>query len=133
MACHSRMVVTIGRKRRMVPSRKSPRYAMRSMRDARRMFQYLRTERTVRHAAGGGAASTRLMTDLLARVALLENAGDHLVERRILDTHVHHGVAVEDDAEHFRHTAAIDFQVGGRSFATGHFTEPFQVRGRGLA
>src|SRR4051812_8363432 len=100
MACHNRIVVIIGKKRRSVPRKKSPRYVMRSMSETRRIFVYLRSVHRTR------PASVCVMVGLVASASLLEDMGDHLVQRRILNAHVHDGVAVEDDAQHLRHPAA---------------------------
>src|SRR6516165_10002137 len=100
------MVVTIGRKRRIVPSRKSARYVIRSMSDTRKMFQYLRAARRERvswseWSAGGGLmrspfsttgtgypASTGFMVGLMTGVPLFENACNQMVERRVLHADV---------------------------------------------
>ena len=51
------------------------------------------------------------------RAAFLEDAGDHLIQRRILHAHVHHGVAIENRGQHLGTRAAIDLQFGDRPVA----------------
>src|SRR4051794_18438 len=58
--------------------------------------------------------------------SLLEDARDHLVQRRVLHAHIHHGVAVEDRAEGLGDAAAVDAQVGHRPFALGHLAVALQ-------
>src|SRR5262245_46732194 len=109
------MVVIRGRKRRIVPRRKSPRYVMRSMSEMRRILRYLR-------AVGQSM-------DL----PLFEDPGNDLVERRIVHGDVGERVAVEDRAEHLSDLAAIDAEIGDWAFAAGHFAELLEAVGSGLA
>src|SRR4051812_11764873 len=124
MACHSRMVVIIGRNRRSVPSRKSPRYAIRSTSEARQILVYLRTAATGprgerkgpacasgrgRRGVGVGAASAS--GGVMGLATLLEDARDHLFERRLLHADVGHGVAVQDHSQDLGHPRALDLQV----------------------
>src|SRR3954465_11755583 len=100
MACQSRMVVIIGRKRMKVPSRKSPRYAIRSTSEARKIRRYFRSVASDFHADGrtgagsgsaGAAAGRRAVGvgatasgGLMVLATLLEDAGDEVLERRVL-------------------------------------------------
>src|SRR5438132_14304112 len=101
----------MGRNRKTVPRRKSPRYVNRSISEMRKMLKYFRTPWSSPkgcRSSASTAPSDRLMAGLLVRAALLENAGNDLVERRVLHAHVHNGVAVEYRAEQFRHSRAVD-------------------------
>src|SRR5437899_1007272 len=83
-ASQRRKLVTRGRKRKMVLTMKSARYTSRSTREMRRIFQYF-----LSGLPGGGrakAASARTASDKLRAVfmlgtPLLEDTGNHLVER----------------------------------------------------
>src|SRR5436189_5943325 len=101
---------------------------MRSMSDTRRMFQYFLTERRMPRTGRSATDMLHLRRD----AALLENAGDDLIERRVLHAHVDDGIAVEDDAEHLGDPRAVHLQVGGGPFPAGHFAELFQVVRRRL-
>src|SRR4051794_34511894 len=129
MACQSRMVVIIGRRRMKVPSRKSPRYAIRSTSEARKIRRYFRSVASDRHAGGragagsgsAGAAGRRavgvgatMSGGLMALATLLEDAGDEVLERRVLHAHVGHGVAVEDRPQDLGHPGTLDLDVGRR-------------------
>src|SRR5438876_1096204 len=52
-------------------------------------------------------------------VGLLEDAGDDLVERRVLHAHVNHGVVVEDGGEHLGDPAAVHLQIDDRPAVAG--------------
>src|SRR5438874_6530833 len=115
---------------------------MRSMSDTRRMFQYFLTPEkgdAARFDPARSNASKRAaspfsgdMLHLRCDPALLENAGDDLIERRVLHAHVNNGVTIKDDAEHLGDTRAVHLQIGGRPFPAGHFAELFQVVRRRL-
>src|SRR5438067_1673206 len=96
---------------------KSIRYAMRSMSEARKMFTYFFS--TARGFNAGGGSSELPNALVMAGASLLEHAGDHLVERRVLHAHVHDGVLVENRIQHGRHLAALHLQVNGWPFAFG--------------
>src|SRR3954447_2964730 len=98
------MVVSIGRKRSTVPSRKSPRYVIRSTSEARKILKYLRK---VAPGPGpgvprpgsadghtgrveGASTSARVSGGVMAGAGLLEDAGDDLFERGILHSDVGH-------------------------------------------
>src|SRR5262245_48242666 len=88
---------------------------MRSMSDTRKMLKYLRT--VCSGPMGGRSASSPLsggMSDLRGASTLLEDLGDHLVERRILHADVDHRVAIENGRERVGDASAIHLQVGRR-------------------
>src|SRR5947207_1408060 len=96
------MVVTIGRKRSRVLNRNSPRYAKRSISDTRKMRKYLRV------------AFVRSIT-----LRTLKDAGDHLLERRVLHAHVEQLVPVDNLTQRGGHFRAFDAQFGNGAFALG--------------
>src|SRR4051812_8071483 len=91
------------------------------------MLKYLRSGRAgvrARAPLSGG-----LMVGLMPRAALLEDTGDHLIERRILNGHVEDGVTVENGAEHLRDARPLHLEAGHRSFAARHLAEHLQTVG----
>src|SRR5438105_3766563 len=105
-ASQSKKLVTSGKKRKMVLTMKSARYTRRSTREMRRIFQYF-----LSGLAGAGSVSAGMATALsnelrvgfMLGTPLLEHAGNHLVQRRVLHAHVHHGVAIQDHGQHLGH------------------------------
>src|SRR5438552_19046808 len=96
---------------------------MRSMSEVPKMRQYLRTADSGRETRSRLDASSTMSVGLMAGAAFLENAGDHLIERRILDAHVDDRVLIENDAEHFRDPATVATQIDGRPRPTCRFAE----------
>src|SRR5947209_19169048 len=98
------------------------------------MLKYFRSVWSAPSRSGGevraSAPSERLIAHLLPDVACLENAGNHLVERRILDAHVHDGVPVEDGAEQLRHACPIHLELGEGPLGSDQFAELRYVRRR---
>src|SRR5947209_10475216 len=111
------MVVTIGRKRRTVPRRKSPRYVSRSMSEMRRILTYLRYRARATGSRAGASTGLMVVPSPVQRLAFLEHAGNSLIERRILHAHVQHGVLVQNNGQQLGHPAALDAQLHDRSFA----------------
>src|SRR5579871_1280301 len=110
---------------------------MRSMSETRKIFTYLRRG-AGRGARGEGITATDESGSsgiglypsplvprpaLLFRPSLFEDAGNHLIQRRVLHAHVQHGVAIQDRPEDVGHPAARDFQVGRRPFGPDDFAE----------
>src|SRR5262249_18547985 len=118
---------------------------MRSISDTRRILPYLRSARgafetegfrsgrrshvcpSVRPDLTGSAASTGLVVALMVSMGLLENACNHLVQRRVLNAHVEDRVPVEYDAEHLGHARPLDPQVRHRPVAADHLTKAGQI------
>src|SRR5262245_50307936 len=88
---------------------------MRSISETRMILRYLRMARAMRLMA------------FMARMALLEDPGDHLIERRILNAHVDHGVVVENGVQGLRDAGSLHAQLGDRPLATGNLAEAFQA------
>src|ERR671916_2217685 len=137
------MVVSIGRKRSTVPSRKSPRYVIRSTSEARKILKYLRkvapwpgsgVARPV-PADGltgrveGASTSARDSGGVMAGAGLLEDAGDDLFERRVLDPDVDDLILVEDRPQDLGHPRALHLQVDLRALGPGHLAEAGEVVG----
>src|SRR5947209_5129980 len=122
----------MGRNRRVVPSMKSARYTMRSVKDARKTFAYLtRGERCGGSATGAdrdtlSPASGIASAGLMARLPFLEDTSDDLVERRVLNADVDDREPVQDRAQDVRHAGPLDFQADNRALASRHFAEPLQ-------
>src|SRR5205807_10415077 len=103
------------------------------MSDTRKILPYLRMPRSKREPAAGAwrasticklsgswtARSAGLLIGVMAGAGLLENAGDDLVQRRILNAHVDDRVAIEDGAEHLAHAGALHLEIDHRPFAAG--------------
>src|SRR5438552_411215 len=70
---------------------------------------------------------------LMVGMGLLENAGNHLIQRRILDAHVHERVPLQDGSQHLGHASAVDLEAGDRAFAVGDLAKFLQSRGRAVA
>src|SRR5438105_10756233 len=98
--------------------KKSPRYVMRSISEVRRMFQYFRT-RCERKDEGGRmkdesdrfilppSSFILLLFPFMPGLPLFKDTGDHLIQRRVLHAHVHHGVTVENRRQRFCDAVAI--------------------------
>src|SRR5437764_5567425 len=99
---------------------------MRSTSDVRKMFRYFRSTRP--GPRRGRAASDGFMPHL----PLLEDAGDDLVQRRVLDADVGDGVAVEDGAEHLGDAGAVHLEGDDRPLAAGDLAVAPQVVRRRL-
>src|SRR4051812_5481007 len=138
------MVVSIGRKRRTVPSRKSPRYVIRSTSEARKILKYLRK---VAPWPGPGVArpgsevdhtgrvemalaSARVSGGVMAGAGLLEDAGDDLLERGVLHPDVGHFILVEDRPEDLGHPGSLHLQVDLWALGSGHLAETGEFFGR---
>src|SRR5947207_1072055 len=123
------MVVTIGRKRRNVDRKKSPRYVIRSMREMRTMRLYLRRPSRGRRAGGArmGPPSAVGSNGLMLGVSLLEDAGDDLVERRVLHAHVEYRIALQDGAQDLGDPAAVHLEIDDRPTVADDLAEAVQV------
>src|SRR5437868_4291647 len=102
---------------------------MRSTSETRKILAYLRAAasgprgRTVTGPGlCGDRGSARASSGgVMACAALLEDAGDDLLQGRVVHAQVEHPVPVEDCTQDFGHARAVDFQVGHRPFAAGDF------------
>src|SRR5947209_7995587 len=79
------------------------------------------------------AISAGWVIGFMTSAGLLENAGDDLVERRILDAHVDDRMAIENDTQDLAHPRALHLQVHNRPFAAGDLTEALQIRRHAVA
>src|SRR5579871_566223 len=139
------MVVTMGRKRRIVARKKSPRYVIRSISETRMILVYLRSPRmrkepgeprsartpssgrSTNSVGVGNAGSAGVVSGFMVDTSFLKDAGNHLIKRRILDAHIDDRVTIEDRAQHFGDPGAIDLEIDGRIGATDHFAKTAQV------
>src|SRR6266852_2692805 len=151
MACQSKIVVTMGMKRRMVARKKSPRYVIRSISATRRILVYLRNPRTaeIRNAKSeiriwdlgfgisalgvSNSGSTGFVLGFMVNTSFLKDTCNHLVQRRILDAHVDDGVAVEDRAQDLGDARPLDLEVDNRVGATSNLTKAAKVLRRRAA
>src|SRR5262245_25213248 len=111
---------------------------MRSMSEVPKMRQYLRRARSAERRAPGALrsalraprsalrASLGMTIGLMAGMSLFEHAGDHLIQGRIMDAHVDHGVLIKDDAKRFGHPAALHPESDCRPFPVGDLAESFE-------
>src|ERR1017187_891138 len=142
MACHKSMVVIIGRNRSNGPSRKSPRYVIRSVSEARKIAQYFarrgppargagatrrRSEAAPVATKGGKPSAARASGGVMSVLGLLEDAGNDLLQRRLFHAQVGHGMPVENRGQYTRHPAARHLDVGPRPLPAHHLSEIPQV------
>src|SRR6266542_2670517 len=95
------------------------------------MLKYLRNGRA--GGSGSARASGGLVAGLMPGTPLLEDTGDHLIERRILNRHVEDGVTVEDGAEDFRDARAVHLEARYRPLASRDLAVHFQTVGHAVA
>src|SRR5215472_7085375 len=100
------------------------------MSETRKMFAYLRTAQPGARAGGPCPGAASASNGFMAYPALLEDARDHLVERRVLDAHVDDGVAIEDLAEHLGDPGAVHLQVDDRPLPVGDLAVAAQLARR---
>src|SRR5439155_15995252 len=100
---------------------------IRSMRETRRILLYLRKARTNVARDGRRSASAGGVISFMMGTCFLKDAGDDLVQRRILNAHIDHGVAVENHAENLGDARPLDLEINDRPGAAADFAEGLQV------
>src|SRR5437899_1576789 len=113
---------------------------MRSTSEMRKILRYFRRLASAgREPPDGGTKAGDLRPPLaempgesdtlfMASAALFENAGDHLVQGRVLHAHVHDRVLVENQSEHLGNPAAIHFQIHLGPDGPDNFPKYGQIR-----
>src|SRR5258708_2349860 len=107
---------------------------MRSIKEIRRIRQYLRTEPApVERRGKGRSAGNSMSTGFMASLSFLEDASDDLVQRWILDANIEHRVPVEYGAQERRHSCPLDLQGRHRAIELDHLAVALQARRRRFA
>src|SRR5216683_2666248 len=134
----------MGRKRRIVARKKSPRYVIRSIRETRRILVYLRNPRLILElgerpsgripscrssdpACVNNSGSAGFVIGFMVNTSFLKETGNYLIQRGVLDAHVDHGITVEDRAQDLGDASPFNLEVDNRVGATGDFSEATQV------
>src|SRR5260370_17128604 len=134
----------MGRKRRIVARKKSPRYVIRSIREIRRILVYLRNPWLILelgesssgrissgwssdHGCVNNSGSGGFVIGFMVNTSFLKETGNHLIQRWVLDAHVDHGITVEDRAQDLGDASPFNLEVDNRIGATGDFSEATQV------
>src|SRR5713226_4081430 len=77
---------------------------------------------------GTRASAVALYRNLLpCHSPLFKHFRDHLIERRIVNTDVDHGVALEDRRQHFGDAQAVHFELDDRPLAAPHSAKRAEI------